>query len=103
MSTMNVQQKPPQPPGGFARGVGRFRGFREGTTILIILVLGVITLALAGATFVIVRDRPSDINLPSIQEIEAMELGELASEVKTTEKIPMGRALKMTFGSGMKF
>jgi len=41
MSTMNVQ-KPQKPLGGFARGMGRFRGFREGTTILIILVLGVI-------------------------------------------------------------
>ena len=41
MSTMNVQ-KPLKPIGGFARGMGRFRGFREGTTILIILVLGVV-------------------------------------------------------------
>jgi ribose transport system permease protein len=41
MSTMNVQ-KPRAPQGGFARGLGKFRGFREGTTILIILVLGVI-------------------------------------------------------------
>ena len=41
MSTMNVQ-KPQKPMGGFARGMGRFRGFREGTTIVIILVLGVV-------------------------------------------------------------
>ena len=41
MSTMNVQ-KPQKPQGGFARGMSRFGGFREGTTIIIILVLGVI-------------------------------------------------------------
>jgi len=68
----------------------------------VFLILGMITLVLAALVWMITRDRPSDMNLPSIQEIEAMELGELA-EVKTTEKIPMGRALKMTFGAGMKF
>ena len=69
----------------------------------VFLVLGVITLALAGATFVIVRDRPSDINLPSIQEIEAKENGEPVPETKTMKMIPMVEALKMTFGAGMKF
>jgi len=69
----------------------------------VFLILGMITFVLAALVWMITRDRPSDMNLPSIQEIEAMELGELAPEVKTTEKIPMGRALKMTFGSGMKF
>src|SRR5512139_1076140 len=70
----------------------------------VFIILGVITLVLAVLAWMITRDRPSDMNLPSIQEIEAMELGELApEEVKTMEKIPMGRALKMTFGAGMKF
>ena len=69
----------------------------------VFIILGMITLVLAAFVWMITRDRPSDMNLPSIQEIEAMELGELASEVKTMEKIPMGRALKMTFGAGMKF
>ncbi len=69
----------------------------------VFIILGVITLVLAALAWMIIRDRPSDMNLPSIQEIEAMELGELAPEVKTTEKIPMHRALKMTFGAGMKF
>ena len=67
----------------------------------VFIILGMITLVLAALVWMITRDRPSDMNLPSIQEIEAMELGELAPEVKTTEKIPMGRALKMTFGAGM--
>jgi len=69
----------------------------------VFIILGMITLVLAALVWMITRDRPSDMNLPSIQEIEAMELGELAPEVKTMEKIPMGRALKMTFGAGMKF
>lgn len=69
----------------------------------VFIILGMITLVLVALVWMITRDRPSDMNLPSIQEIEAMELGELAPEVKTTEKIPMGRALKMTFGAGMKF
>jgi sugar phosphate permease len=69
----------------------------------VFIILGVITVVLAALVWMITRDRPSDMNLPSIQEIEAMERGELAPEVKTTEKIPMGRALKMTFGAGMKF
>jgi MFS family permease len=69
----------------------------------VFIILGMITLVLAALVWMITRDRPSDMNLPSIQEIEAMELGELAPEVKTTELIPMGRALKMTFGAGMKF
>jgi sugar phosphate permease len=69
----------------------------------VFIILGMITLVLAALVWMITRDRPSDMNLPSIQEIEAMELGELAPEVKTTEQIPMGRALKMTFGAGMKF
>jgi sugar phosphate permease len=69
----------------------------------VFIILGMIALVLAALVWMITRDRPSDMNLPSIQEIEAMELGELAPEVKTMEKIPMGRALKMTFGAGMKF
>lgn len=49
----------------------------------------------------ITRDSPLDMNLPSIQEIEGLELVE--SVAGTIAKIPMGRALKMTFGSGRKF
>jgi sugar phosphate permease len=69
----------------------------------VFIILGMIMLVLAALVWMITRDRPSDMNLPSIQEIEAVELDELAPEVKTAEKIPMGRALKMTFGAGMKF
>jgi len=69
----------------------------------VFLILGVISLALAVDAFAITRDRPSDLNLPSIQEIEAMEFGEPVSEARVMEKIPMVQALKMTFGAGMKF
>lgn len=69
----------------------------------VFIILGTITLVLAASAWAITRDRPSDMNLPSIQEIEADENGELASEAKATQKIPMSKALKMTFGAGMRF
>jgi sugar phosphate permease len=69
----------------------------------VFIILGVITFVLAVLAWVITRDRPSDMNLPSIQEIEAEEKGESVPEAKTMEKIPMGKALEMTFGAGMKF
>lgn len=69
----------------------------------VFLMLGIITLVLAFLAWVITCDRPSDMNLPSIQEIEAEEKGEPTTDAKMMEKIPMGRALKMTFGAGLKF
>ncbi|HOO54170.1 MAG TPA: MFS transporter [Methanothrix sp.] len=86
----------------------------------VFVMLGAITILLAAVVWTITRDRPSDMGLPSIQEIEAMERGgsEPVSESGTTEeeakekemtveetmeKIPMAEALKMTFGSGRKF
>ena len=69
----------------------------------VFLILGVISLALAVAAFAITRDRPSDLNLPTIQEIEAMEFGEPVPEARAMEKIPMVQALRVTFGAGMKF
>lgn len=69
----------------------------------VFIILGVTTLILAVLAWILIRDRPSDINLPSIQEIEAEEMFELVPEAKTMEKIPMNRALKMTFGAGRKF
>lgn len=69
----------------------------------VFIMLGVITIALAVLAWVIIRDRPSDMNLPSIQEIEAEETGRAVPDARIMEEIPMGRALKMTFGSGMKF
>jgi sugar phosphate permease len=69
----------------------------------VFLMLGVITFVLAVAAWMITRDRPSDMSLPSIQEIEAEEKGESMPEAKMMNKIPVGKALKMTFGAGMKF
>jgi len=69
----------------------------------VFIILGMITLVLAALVWMIARDRPSDMNLPGIQEIEAEEKGEPITDTKTMEKIPMGRALRMTFGAGMKF
>jgi sugar phosphate permease len=69
----------------------------------VFIILGMISLVLAVLAWMITRDRPSDMNLPSIQEIEAEEKGEPTTDAEMMEKIPMGRALKMTFGAGMKF
>jgi sugar phosphate permease len=69
----------------------------------VFLVLGVITVVLAVVAWVITRDRPADMGLPTIQEIESDETGEPIPEAKEVEKIPMRKALRMTFGSGMKF
>ncbi|MFB3766094.1 MAG: MFS transporter [Methanotrichaceae archaeon] len=69
----------------------------------VFIMLGVITLVLSASAWMIIRDRPSEINLPSIQEIEAEEKGEPANKAAMIEKIPMAEALKITFGAGMKF
>jgi sugar phosphate permease len=69
----------------------------------VFIILGAITLILAVLAWMITRDRPSDLGLPSIQEIEAEEKGEPVSKASMAEIIPMGTALRMTFGSGMKF
>jgi len=69
----------------------------------VFLALGVITVVLAVAAWMITRDRPVAMGLPSIQEIESDETGEPIPPAKEVEKIPMTQALKMTFGSGMKF
>jgi len=69
----------------------------------VFLILGVLSLVLAVIAWVVTRDRPSDMGLPTIQEIEAEERGEPVPEGKGMESIPMIKALKMTFGSGMDF
>lgn len=69
----------------------------------VFVILGVITLVLSVLAWIIIRDRPSDMNLPSIQEIEGDETDGLVHGIQTMEKIPMGKALKITFGAGMKF
>ena len=69
----------------------------------VFLALGVITIVLAVVAWVITRDRPADMGLPSIQEIESDEAGEPVPPAKEIEKIGMVKALKMTFGSGTNF
>lgn len=68
----------------------------------VFVILGMITLVLAVLAWVVIRDCPSDMNLPSIQEIEGEETGQPVTEAKM-EKIPMGEALRMVFGVGLKF
>ncbi|MDW5563342.1 MAG: MFS transporter [Methanomassiliicoccus sp.] len=69
----------------------------------VFFILGVLSVVLAIVAYLIIRDRPAEMNLPTIQEIEAEEKGEPVPEAKAAEKIPMVKALKMTFGSGMNF
>ena len=69
----------------------------------VFIIIGAITLIIAILAWMIIRDHPSDMNLPSIQVIEAEEKGKPAHDAKTMEKIPMVKALKMTFGAGRKF
>lgn len=69
----------------------------------VFLALGVITVVLAVVAWMITRDRPDDMGLPTIQAIEPDETGEPIPPAKEVEKIPMRKALRMTFGSGMKF
>jgi len=69
----------------------------------VFLVLGVVSVAIAVAAWVLTRDKPADMCLPPIAEIEAEEKGEPVPPAKEMEKIPMGKALKMTFGAGMNF
>jgi len=69
----------------------------------VFLMLGAITFVLAALSWLITRDRPQEMSLPSIQEIEALELGGPVSLGPMMEKIPRSRTLKMTFGAGMRF
>jgi sugar phosphate permease len=69
----------------------------------VFLILGIMSLVLAVVAWLITRDRPADMGLPTIEAIVAEEKGEPVPEVKAVEKIRMVKALKMTFGSGMNF
>ncbi|KKH50184.1 MFS transporter [Methanosarcina sp. 1.H.A.2.2] len=69
----------------------------------VFFLLGVFSILLAVAIFMFVKDKPEDMDCPSIPEIEAHENGERYIPPKAAEKISMGAALKQTFGSGMKF
>ncbi len=69
----------------------------------VFLILGIITATIAAAAWIITRDRPSDMGLPSIQEIEDEEGCHMISDGSPTEAISMRKALRMTFGSGRRF
>ena len=66
------------------------------------IVLAVITAAIAGACYLVVRNFPGEKDFPSIEEIVSEETGEPITE-KNTDKIATTEALKMTFLSGRKF
>lgn len=66
------------------------------------IVLGLITVLVAVLCWIVVRDHPSQKELPSIEEIVSEETGEPIKE-STSTKIKTTEALKATFGSGRKF
>jgi sugar phosphate permease len=66
------------------------------------IVLALVTAAIAGLCWWFVRDHPSDLGMPSIEEIESEETGEPVSE-STAAKMGTKEALKRTFSSGRKF
>lgn len=70
---------------------------------MVFLLLGIFSVLLAGAIWGFVKEKPEDIGCPSIPEIEAFEARVEYLPSKKVEKIPMGEALKRTFGAGMKF
>lgn len=85
----------------------------------VFLMLGAATILLAAASLAAVRDSPSQMGLPAIQEIEDAEMGKAGGSSEpvsgsgaTAEssdaanpggKISMKEALRMTFGSGRRF
>jgi len=66
------------------------------------IVLAIVTAAIALLCWFIVRNHPSEKNLPSMEEIVSEETGKPISE-STSAKMGTIIALKTTFGSGRKF
>jgi len=66
------------------------------------IVLAIITAAIALLCWFIVRNHPSEKDLPSMEEIVSEETGKPISE-STSAKMGTIVALKTTFGSGRKF
>lgn len=66
------------------------------------IVLAIVTAVIAGLCWLIVRNHPSEKELPSIEEIVSEETGEPVGE-STLTKMGTVEALKTTFTSGRKF
>ncbi len=92
--------------------VGNVGGIAAATPMVIMMenlgidgtyyVLAAITAIIGVLTYVLVRNHPKEMGLPSIEEIVSEETGEPITE-STSQQVPMMEALKMTFTSGMKF
>ncbi len=92
--------------------VGNVGGIAAATPMVIMMenlgidgtyyVLAAITAIIGVLTYVLVRNHPKEMGLPSIEEIVSEETGEPITE-STSEKIPMMVALKKTFSSGLNF
>ena len=61
--------------------------------------LGVVSIALAILSYIVIRDRPSEMGLPNIEDIEAHENGEAVSTAtKPAENISIMDSIKMVLG-----
>ena len=64
--------------------------------------LAVVTVVIAGLCWLIVRNHPSEMELPGIEDIVSEETGEPVTE-STSAKMGTVEALRMTFASGRNF
>lgn len=61
-------------------------------------VIGVVSVIVAAASWLIIRNKPTELGLPSLPEIEAMESGGvLSASAETT--VSLWRSMKITFGN----
>lgn len=73
-----------------------------GSWQMVFIALGIFSVILALLIWFTVKDSPKDMDCPLVGEIEAEETGEPYNP-KNVEKMPMVKALKITFSSGRKF
>jgi len=68
----------------------------------VFMLLGLVTLILAFLCLVLIRDHPSQMGFPSIEEIESEETGIPITE-SSAAKVPILHGLRTAFCSGRKF
>lgn len=68
----------------------------------VFLVLGVVTLALSAACFLLVRDHPSQRGLPSAEDLEESQRG-TAAEERSDARVPVLKGLRIVASGGRRF
>jgi sugar phosphate permease len=67
------------------------------------IVLSIITVVIAALTWFVVRNHPSEMDLPAIEDIVAEETGVPKKESTSAKPAPVTESLKQIFASGKKF